>query len=105
LLQKVDNFHKFQFGTITSSDVIKGDSRVGDHLNFGLGFTETHARASTGHAAATTLSTLCISAQKEESSEKSGGEDQALREFAQATSFLRWQNSDIDLQTIKVTGC
>mmetsp|Transcript_16224 Transcript_16224/g.34085 ORF Transcript_16224/g.34085 Transcript_16224/m.34085 type:complete len:284 (+) Transcript_16224:771-1622(+) len=36
LLQKVDYFGKFQFGTVATGDVFEVDSGIGDHLNLSL---------------------------------------------------------------------
>mmetsp|Transcript_2465 Transcript_2465/g.5107 ORF Transcript_2465/g.5107 Transcript_2465/m.5107 type:complete len:348 (+) Transcript_2465:713-1756(+) len=96
-LQKVNNLSKFQLGTITSSNIIKGDSSVWNHLDFCLGLSKSHWVSWSTHGTTSTTSTATT--QEEQSSKQDSREDEALGEFTKATGFLRRQHGNINLVT------
>jgi hypothetical protein len=92
LLQKVNDFRQFQLGSVASSDIVKGNASVRDHLNFSLGLSKAHGISWTTHA-----DTAASSAQKEETCKKSSWEDQALGEFSKSAGLLSWKDRHVDL--------
>jgi hypothetical protein len=51
----------------------------------------------TSHASRHATSLAATATEEEETGEKDGWEDEGLSEVAQATGFLSWQDSDINL--------
>jgi predicted flap endonuclease-1-like 5' DNA nuclease len=96
LLQKVNNFGQFQFGSVASGNIIKSDSRVRHHLDFSLALSKPHwvAWAAT-HA---TTGTSRASAQEEKTREENSREDEALCKLSESASFLCWQDGNVNLK-------
>mmetsp|Transcript_26590 Transcript_26590/g.48252 ORF Transcript_26590/g.48252 Transcript_26590/m.48252 type:complete len:366 (-) Transcript_26590:152-1249(-) len=95
LFEKVNDFDQFQFGTITSSHIFKGDTGIGSHLNFRLTLAKTHgvALSASRHASS---SLIGISRQKEETRKEDRRENEALCQVSQSTRLCHRQDRHIN---------
>jgi hypothetical protein len=94
LLQKVDNFSKFQFGSIASSDFIKRDSSIRHHLDLSLALSKAHGVVG---ATNTTAGAAGIAAEEEETSKENGWKNETLRQLTESVGFLLWQHGHVNL--------